>query len=106
VLSSVAQPLFCFVLGVVFVVAAVPKLRRPKTFTLAVMEYRVLPPVFSRLFARTVPPFELLLGTFFLTGTAVRLAAVATAFLLSSFLIGILVNLARGRQVDCNCFGK
>lgn len=85
-LSSVAQPIFGVVLGAVFVAATVPKLRRPKTFTLAVMEYRVLPPFFSRLFARMVPPIELLLGTFFLMGTAVRLAAVATLVLLTSFL--------------------
>ncbi len=105
-LSSVAQPLCAVVLGAVFLAAAVPKLRRPKTFTLAVMEYRVLPSFFSRLFARMLPPIELLLGMLFLTGTAVRLAAVATLFLLSGFLIAVLVNLARGRQVDCNCFGK
>jgi len=105
-LTTVAQPLFCFVLGAVFVAAAIPKLRHPKTFTLAVMEYRVLPPFLSRLFARIVPPLELLLGTFFLTGTVVRLAAAATTLLLTSFLIGIAVNLARGRRVECNCFGS
>jgi len=106
VLNSVAQPLLGIVLGAVFVTAAVPKLRRPKTFVLAVMEYRVLPPFFSRQFARIAPSLELLLGMLLLTGTAVRLAAVAAVLLLTSFLIAILVNLARGRRVECNCFGS
>ena len=38
------EVLLSAVLGISFLAAAVPKLRHPKGFVLAVLEYRVLPP--------------------------------------------------------------
>jgi uncharacterized membrane protein YphA (DoxX/SURF4 family) len=93
-------------LGGVFVSAALPKLRHPKGFLLTVLEYRILPEGTSRLYARIVPPFELLAALLLFAGVAVRPAALLLGLLLLSFLIAVGVNLARGRDLDCGCFGS
>ena len=94
------------VLGLVFMASAVPKLRHPRGFVLAVLEYRVLPPRLSRLYARLVPPLEFLVALLLLTGTAVRSAATVMSALLLSFIVAIGINMARGRDLDCHCFGR
>lgn len=93
-------------LAIIFLTAAVPKLRHPKGFVLAVLEYRVLPSRLSWFYARLVPPLECLLALLLLTGTAVRFAAIILGMLLLSFIIAIGINLARGRDLDCHCFSK
>jgi Methylamine utilisation protein MauE len=100
------EVLLSTVLGIIFFAAAVPKLRNPKGFVLAVLEYRVLPPHFSWFYARLVPPLEFLLALLLLTGTAVRSVAIVVSMLLLSFIVAIGINLARGRDLDCHCFDK
>lgn len=95
----------CALLGTVFVASAVPKLRHPKGFMLTVLEYRMLPPQTGRIVAQVLPPFELFVGLLLLTGSAPRLVATLAAFLLGGFILGIAVNLRRGRLIDCGCFG-
>ena len=102
----VMEILLSTALGIVFLASAVPKLRHPKGFVLAVLEYRVLPPRLSWFYAHLVPPLEFLLALLLLTGTAVRFAAVMLSMLLLSFIVAIGINLARGRNLDCHCFGK
>jgi uncharacterized membrane protein YphA (DoxX/SURF4 family) len=106
VIATATQVALCAALALVFTASAVPKLRHPRGFVLAVLEYRVLPVRFARVYARLVPPAELLAALLLLTGAAVRSAALMVALLLLSFLVGVGVNLARGRDLDCHCFGK
>lgn len=100
------EALLSTALGIVFLVAAVPKLRHPKGFVLAVLEYRVLPVRLSWCYARLLPPLEFLLALLLLTGTAVRSAAAISTILLLSFIVAVGINLIRGRDLDCHCFGK
>jgi uncharacterized membrane protein YphA (DoxX/SURF4 family) len=93
-------------LGSVFLTSAVPKMRHPKNFMLAVIEYRILPFTLSRLFALILPALELLIALLLVTGTFVRFAALAYAFLMLSFVIGVSVNIRRGRDLRCHCFGS
>lgn len=94
------------VLGITFLVAAVPKLRHPKGFVVAVLAYDVLPPRLGWLYAWLVPPLEILTALLLLSGTAVRSAGLVTVTLLLSFIIAVGINKARGRDLDCHCFGK
>jgi uncharacterized membrane protein YphA (DoxX/SURF4 family) len=94
------------VIGCVFAASALPKLRHPRGFVLAVIEYRVLPPHLSWIAARAIPPLELLAALLLLTGTAVRAAATLLVALLCGFIVAIGINIARGRSLDCHCFGK
>jgi len=100
------QILLSIALGIRFLAAAAPKLHHPRSFILAVLEYRVLPPRLSWFYARLLPPLECLLALLLLSGTAVRLDAVILSLLLISFIIAVGINLARGRDLDCHCFGK
>lgn len=93
-------------LALTFLASAIPKLRHPKGFILVVLEYRVLPPSLGRLYARLLPGLELLVALLLLSGTLVRLAAAAASALFVSFVVGVGVNMVRGRDLDCGCFGK
>lgn len=92
-------------LGLVFLASSIPKLRDPRRFVLATIEYRILPPGPSRLYARIVPPLELVAALALVGGIAVRASAILVTFLLINFLIALSVNIARGRDIDCHCFG-
>jgi hypothetical protein len=100
------QVFLSMALALIFLASAVPKLLHPRGFILAVLEYRVLPPRLGRVYARLLPPLELLLALLLLSGTSVRLAAIGQSVLLLSFLVAVSINLARGRTLDCHCFGK
>jgi hypothetical protein len=105
--ATVAEQLLLGVaLACVFLASAVPKLRHPRGFILAVLEYRVLPERLAWLYGRLLPPLELGLALLLLSGTAVRLAAIILSMLLLSFLVAVSINLARGRTIDCHCFGR
>ncbi len=106
VAGMVIQMLLSIILGSSFLAAAVPKLRHPRGFVLAVLEYRVLPSGLSKFYARLLPPLECLLALLLLSGTAVRAAAIVMLLLILSFIIGVGINLVRGRTLDCHCFGK
>lgn len=105
-MMSVGEAVFSVILGVTFIVSAIPKLRHPNGFILVVLEYRILPPRLGRPFARLVPPLELFVALLLLSGTAVRFAGAVTSLLLLSFVVAIAINIARGRELDCHCFGK
>jgi uncharacterized membrane protein YphA (DoxX/SURF4 family) len=92
-------------LGTVFLRSSLPKLRNPRGFILGVVDYQVLPLGLAEAYGRVVPPLECLLGLMLLTGIAPRAAATVAALLLFSFMIGILINVVRGRSPDCHCFG-
>jgi uncharacterized membrane protein YphA (DoxX/SURF4 family) len=93
------------VVGAVLVVSGVGKLRDPSGFVLAVLDYEVLPRPLATAYARTVPLAEIVCGPALLAGIAPMASGALAAALLTSFLIGVSVNLARGRDLDCHCFG-
>ncbi|HZS88725.1 MAG TPA: MauE/DoxX family redox-associated membrane protein [Chloroflexota bacterium] len=93
-------------LALVLAVSAIPKLRYPKGFVVAVLAYDVLPPRLGRLYAWLLPPLELFNALLLASGTVVRAASVMTSLLLFSFIVAVGVNVARGRDLDCHCFGK
>lgn len=100
------QALLSIILGVCFLAAALPKLRHPKGFVLVVLEYRILPLRLSRVYARFLPPLECLAGLLLLSGIAVRSAAIILSLFLISFIIGVGINMGRGRTLECHCFGQ
>ena len=93
------------VLGVVFVVAAARKIADPPAFAQAVSNYRILPVAAVHLVALWVPWIEMLTGLALVVGLWTRETAGLAGALLVVFVIGVGVNLARGRAIDCGCFG-
>ncbi|MDB5060076.1 MAG: DoxX family protein [Chloroflexi bacterium] len=93
-------------LAVIFAVSAVPKIRHPKGFVVAVLAYHVLPPRLGRLYARLIPPLELLAAFLLASGTSLRIAAIIAASTLGTFIVAVGLNVVRGRDLDCHCFGR
>jgi len=92
-------------LGVLFVLASVDKIAHPEVFVVSVNKYQLLPPTLVPLAAVTLPWIELLAGVALLAGIGVEGAALVTTVLLVAFLSGMGINFARGRELDCGCFG-
>lgn len=93
------------VLGGVLVWAGLAKVSEPALFALTVRAYNVLPHAFINGFAVVVPWMEIAVGACLLSGFWSRSGALAALALLSSFGIAIAVNIYRGANLDCGCFG-
>ena len=101
-----AQLLLRLLLGGLLLLAGATKLADRAGFRQAVAEYEVLPKGLERPFAVLLPWLETVLGILLLLGLGTILAASLAMPLFVSFAIAIGVNLRRGRQVDCHCFGS
>jgi Methylamine utilisation protein MauE len=94
-----------FAVAITFSASALAKLRDPAGFVLGVNRYGVLPARMAGPTAALVIALELLVAAAFATGFLLRWAAVAALVLLSGFAVGVAVNLRRGRDFPCLCFG-
>ncbi|MEU6259550.1 MauE/DoxX family redox-associated membrane protein [Streptomyces sp. NPDC047043] len=92
-------------LGLVLIVAALPKLRTAAAFGKTVEAYGLLPGRLAHAVGRTLPWAELVTGATLLTGPLWRTAATAAALMFVAFTAGLTVNLMRGRtDLSCGCF--
>jgi uncharacterized membrane protein YphA (DoxX/SURF4 family) len=74
-------------------------------FSMEVDSYQILPTWGVNFVAHTLPPFELVLGLWLLTGIALRYSSLITTLLLAGFF-GVLVHAyVRGQEISCGCFG-
>lgn len=94
-----------FVLATVFALAGVAKLPRRAEFEDAVRSYRLIPDAYVRPIARGLPLFELGCGLLLMLGLGTRIVSGLLAVCLVGFAAAISINLARGRRIDCGCFG-
>ena len=106
-------------LAAVFLFAAYAKLKPPTglpwslssvntslaMFALQVDSYELLPERAVSAVAHLLPPFELLLGLWLLSGIALRLSSVASSLLLGGFLSVMVRTYMRGLEINCGCFG-
>lgn len=94
-----------FFLAFVFIVAGASKLTETDEFERAIVNYRLLPRRFSRPVAVWLPRAELGAGVLLVLGVALVPAAYAVAVLLLAFTAAVSINLLRGKEMSCNCFG-
>ena len=106
-------------LAAVFLVAAYAKLKPQvampwsaasvKTslamFAMQVDSYQLLPPSYVNLVAHLLPPFELFLGLWLLSGIALRLSSLMTTLLIAGFFTVMVRTYALGLSINCGCFG-
>lgn len=92
-------------LGIVFLLSVLPKLRSPFTFTRNVAEYRLLPNGVAHGLALVLIPLEAFLAIAFLTSWLTSVALPLAAAMLILFFIAVSINLKRGQQISCGCFG-
>lgn len=93
-------------LGVVFLVAAVGKLRNPARFEAALREYELVPSVLIGATAGGLVALEAFVGISLLSGWALPVGLPMAGGLLLGFALAVGINLRRGRDVQCGCFGS
>jgi len=109
VLNALEQPhtqlLLRLIVGGLLLLAGATKLVDRDGFRDAVAEYKILPAALERPFALAVPLLETALGVLLLLGLGTAFAAALATPLFLSFGLAIGVNLSRGRDFNCHCFG-
>ena len=83
----------------------IAKLVQPGGAREAIVAYRVFPTWSLDFLGYALPAVEILLGALLLIGMFTRWAALATAVLMISFMIGIASVWIRGYSIDCGCTG-
>jgi putative oxidoreductase len=91
-------------LGLMFIVAALPKIVDPPSFAHMIYNYRIVPGALVNLMALVIPWAELLAGMALVLGIWPRSATAIIAAMLLVFILAISINLARGHAIDCGCF--
>jgi len=91
-------------LGVIFVVAALPKIVDPPSFAHMIYHYKLVPFQLINFMALVMPWIELLCGLALILGIWKETARTIIAALLLTFIIAISINLLRGNAIDCGCF--
>ncbi|MDQ6800576.1 MAG: DoxX family membrane protein [Acidobacteriota bacterium] len=91
-------------LGVIFVVAALPKIVDPPSFAHMIYNYKLIPFGLINALALVMPWIELLCGLALILGIWKGTARTIVAALLITFIIAISINLLRGNAIDCGCF--
>jgi peroxiredoxin len=92
-------------LALVFAVAGVAKLADREGSRRAIVDFGV-PSALAAPFGLLLPLAELAVAASLLVASTAWWGALGALSLLSVFVVGISVNLARGRTPDCHCFGQ
>ena len=91
-------------LGLVFIVAALPKIADPPGFAKSIWAYALFPAWSVHAAALLLPWLELVCGLALVLGLWIRAAASWIAVLLLAFILSLSINLGRRHPVDCGCF--
>ena len=93
-------------LGIVFLISAIAKLRDPRGFAKGVAEYRLVWSALTTPVSFLVIVIEFWLSIAHLLGLVITLTASLALAVLAGFAIAVGVNLSRGRELPCYCFGR
>ena len=74
-------------------------------FAMQVDSYQMLPPSGVSFVAHALPPFEMFLGLWLLSGIALPFSSVMTTVLLSGFFSAMVRSYALHLGINCGCFG-
>ena len=92
-------------LAMVFAVAGVAKLADREGSRQAIVDFG-LPSALAAPFGLLLPLAELAVAATLLPASTAWWGSLGALALLSVFVVGISINLARGRKPDCHCFGQ
>lgn len=91
-------------LGILFIYAALDKIRNPGPFSDLVMNYHLLPEQVVNVFALWLPVVELVAGVLLILGIWSQAASGLVTAMLAMFLVAIIQGVARGIDTHCGCF--
>ncbi len=93
------------VIGISLFYAGLQKVRHFAAFLAGVRAYEILPPDYASWFGRLLPAAEIGLGIVLILGVLPRLFATASILMFLTFFAAVAVNIRRGREIPCFCFG-
>jgi len=91
-------------IGIMFIYASTTKIAYPAEFAKNVESFRLAPYWTVNAVAVLLPWLELICGLFLVIGLSTRAAAALVGVLLTSFTIGIAINVMRKAPISCGCF--
>lgn len=100
----VASIIIRLILGVIFIVAGVPKILDTAAFATVVYNYHLLPDMFINLFAITLPWLEVIIGGLLIAGVWLPGTVILYNLLMIAFIAALTFNTARGLDISCGCF--
>lgn len=74
-------------------------------FAMGVDSYQMLPPWAVSPFAHLLPPAELVLGLWLLSGIWLRVSSLLSTLAFCAFIIAMVSAYRRGLTISCGCFG-
>ncbi len=102
-------PVFALVcrltLAIIFFYAGIEKIIDPRDFAIAIYNYQLLPDRIINLSAIFLPWLEVFIAASLVGGIYIRGAALLSALLFLIFAAALTINLVRGLDVSCGCFG-
>jgi uncharacterized membrane protein YphA (DoxX/SURF4 family) len=104
--SRAAELVARLILGGAFIFAAGAKIADPPAFAHEIFNFRLIPESLVNAAALWLPWVEMLAGLALVLGIWRKMSAVLLGALLVAFVAALSINLARGRAVDCGCFGS
>lgn len=75
------------------------------SFAIEVYAYGILPDSASIMVAKWLPPFEMFLGLWLLSGVGLRFSSLCTAILLAGFIFALTWAYLHGLKITCGCGG-
>ena len=95
-----------FLVGGIFIYAAIPKILDPGAFAKTVFNYQILPEILVNPVAITLPWLELVTGAFIILGIWLQGALIIYNLLMAAFIGALVFNTARGLDIHCGCFSQ
>ena len=92
-------------IGLLFIGAALPKIGDPRSFSVAVHNFRLLPLFLENLAAISLPWIELVAGLALVLGVRARAGGLVATLMMVLFTVVVAIALVRGLDVGCGCFG-
>ncbi len=93
-----------FIVGILFILAAYPKIINPIHFSAVIAEYQLLPESVVPVVAIILPWLELFCGAMLLLNVYAQSNALIMIVVLIIFTAGVTNNILRGIIHDCGCF--
>jgi putative oxidoreductase len=97
--------LFRVILGLIFIYSGIIKIIDTQGFSNSIYNYKLLPDLIINFLAVILPWIELITGLLLLLGITIKENALLINILLIIFITTIIINLFRGLDINCGCFG-
>ena len=91
--------------AIIFFYAGIEKIINPGSFAVAIYNYKLLPDCAINLSAIFLPLLEILIAVNLVIGIYTRGAALLSSLIFMTFATALTINLVRGLDISCGCFG-